>query len=1169
MSQRRGTVFFLLPIFVLLGVLIPILLLSYDDKTTHPALTEEMVELFNKAYPHRALTPEEKELVVQGSIDEDTWPRWINHFYDPILNQGWTGEHFGRISSTTAQLLSRIMLSDVAPLTSKRWAESSEIQMQYRDFGGDRSWQRGLYALAVQQDRKESLRILGHILHLLEDATVPDHTRNDTHAHPLYSLTGDIGSPYELYASHFFRSNILVTAESLWKMGERPVHVSSLGWCFDSLAYYSATHFFSKDTIGNTHHALPAVVAMDTEFAYGRDERGVFFPLARVEVIKSGGVFKKIFSLATPQETVILEAYFQRLSKQAIVHGAGVIALFFDEARAIERGERVQPVVASPQSKIVSVLTGVTYLKSLALNFADDIRAFFGRSENEESSPVLTFAPVTTSSSAAVQLMTSSSSRILGVKVVPKMSATYDKPVAFEVASPANDPPPIVIDYPVYLPNAVPVTQFVPSGGGAIPAISEVVNVTVSPLNTSTLIFVVPAVSTTLPSVSSTTVLPATSVGFETSTAPSSSVVTTTLVESLVTSTPSMITTTTVSVVITSTSEVVIVPPVVINEIAWAGTGQTTQFDEWFELRNTTDAPIDITGWQVRVDATLWFVSKSPNKIIPPQGFLLLEKMRDQAVNDMPADIIYSDITFRDTGGVVTLFNSSSTLVDSVSFSQGWPAGNTSSFASMERISASASSSDPANWQSSLGSRVIGRAQNGAYLKASPRQSNFGSLVLDGVEANCDRTLYPVHNPYLLQYYQISQGCSLTIAPGVVIKSYYTDARLDVYGSLKVQGESESQVVFTSGRDTIFRSVGSWSSSTPQAGDWRGIRFYPGSSGELSHVTVRFAGRPFRLANDVFSSFVTQAVRAEGAQLSIHNSTFYDNGLTTIFSSDSSLEVVNTNFIRGDKAVETIGGVLTIDGSVFDSFTHLEGAIRATGVWPKLSRLTFVNSAFSGVHSIGALITSTVSITKDWPMLLTNATILPGGKMSIEPGSHIFMRDSSLLEVKGELDVLGTAVDPVIFAPFGSEKWWNGIHFVGGVGRISGAQITGANYTFPLVPDFGGAIVVSAQSDVSIVNSSIIDNRAPGNTLYSSQSKLVIENTRLGHSSLPGLPTTGLLVNGGEVHLQNVEIANVLYGLRVGTSTTTINGLPENITFSNVTYPFDPVPSVSATSTNS
>ncbi len=1147
--------FFLLPIFVLLGVFIPILLLSYDDKTTHPALTEEMVDLFNKTYPHRALTTEEKELVIQGSIDEDAWPRWINHFYDPITNQGWTGEHFGRISSTTAQLLSRIMLSNVAPLTSKRWAESSETQMKYRDFGGDRSWQRGLYAMTVQQDRKESLRILGHILHLLEDATVPDHTRNDTHAHPLYSLTGDIGSPYELYASQFFRSRMPVTAESLWKMGERPVRVPSLGWCFDSLARYSATHFFSKDTIINTHHVLPVVVAVDGEFAYGRDERGVVFPLARVEVVKSDGVFKKILSLATPQETVILEAYFKRLSKQAIVYGAGVIALFFDEAEAIERGDKVKPIVAQSQSKVFSLLTGVTYLKTLTLAFVDEVRSIFG----DEAPPAVPPAISTeVYSPAVVQLPVVSSSQVLGVKVVPKTPVIFDKPAAFEITSPVSELSPIVIDYPVYLPNTVPTTQFIPSGGGAVPAVFmpvalENIDAVIPPSNTSTIIVVPPVVSTTLPDT-----IPITTSTMVTST------------EVFTTSTPSVVTTT--APFVTSTSVGVSVPPapiVVINEIAWAGTGPTTQFDEWFELRNTTDAPIDITGWQVRVDATLWFVSKSPNKIIPPQGFLLLEKMRDQAVNDIPADVIYSDITFRDTGGVVALFNSSSTLVDSVSFNQGWPAGNTSSFASMERISASASSSDPANWQSSLGSRVIGRAQNGAYLKASPRQSNFGSLVLDGVEANCNRILSPMYNPYLLQYYQVPQGCLVTISPGVVVKSYYTDARLDVYGSLRAQGDSENQIFFTSGRDTVLRSVGSWTSSTPQAGDWRGIRFFAGSSGDLSYVNVRFAGRPFRLANDVFSAFITQAVRVEGAQLLVHNSTFNDNGPTTIFSSDSSLEVVNTNFIRGDKAVETIGGVLTIDGSVFDSFTHSEGAVRVTGVWPKLSRLTFVNSAFSGVHSVGALITTTVSVVKDWPILLTNAVISSTGKMSIESGSRIFMRDSSLLEVKGELDVVGVESDPVVFAPFGLDKWWNGIHFVGGVGRISGARITGANYTFPLSSDFGGAIVASVQSDVSIVNSSIIDNRTPGNTIYSTQSKLSIENTRLGHANFPGLPTTGLLVNGGEVRLQNVEITNVLYGLRVGTSTTTINGLPENITFSNVTYPFDPVPSVSATSTNS
>jgi len=43
---------------------------SYDDKTTHPALTDEIVDFYN-ATSGIQLTPKEKELIVQGSIDED------------------------------------------------------------------------------------------------------------------------------------------------------------------------------------------------------------------------------------------------------------------------------------------------------------------------------------------------------------------------------------------------------------------------------------------------------------------------------------------------------------------------------------------------------------------------------------------------------------------------------------------------------------------------------------------------------------------------------------------------------------------------------------------------------------------------------------------------------------------------------------------------------------------------------------------------------------------------------------------------------------------------------------------------------------------------------------------------------------------------------------------
>ena len=61
---------------------------SYNDKTTHPGLTDEIVDFYNLSFDDK-LTPEEKEWIVQGSIDEDTPPRWINHFYDPTNGDGW------------------------------------------------------------------------------------------------------------------------------------------------------------------------------------------------------------------------------------------------------------------------------------------------------------------------------------------------------------------------------------------------------------------------------------------------------------------------------------------------------------------------------------------------------------------------------------------------------------------------------------------------------------------------------------------------------------------------------------------------------------------------------------------------------------------------------------------------------------------------------------------------------------------------------------------------------------------------------------------------------------------------------------------------------------------------------------------------------------------------
>ncbi len=48
---------------------------AYNSATTHPALTQEAIELYISNF-NQKFTNEEKEWIVQGSILEDTEPRY-------------------------------------------------------------------------------------------------------------------------------------------------------------------------------------------------------------------------------------------------------------------------------------------------------------------------------------------------------------------------------------------------------------------------------------------------------------------------------------------------------------------------------------------------------------------------------------------------------------------------------------------------------------------------------------------------------------------------------------------------------------------------------------------------------------------------------------------------------------------------------------------------------------------------------------------------------------------------------------------------------------------------------------------------------------------------------------------------------------------------------------
>jgi len=121
---------------------------------------------------------------------------------------------------------------------------------------------------------------------------------------------------------------------------------------------------------------------------------------------------------------------------------------------------------------------------------------------------------------------------------------------------------------------------------------------------------------------------------------------------------------------------------VMINEIAWAGTAASAN-DEWIELYNAGEEPVDLSGWTLVIgesvihfgeatDATLEVRDAS----IDAGGYLLLERTDDTTISDIEADIIYKG-GLSNGGEDIFLVDSTGETVDEALFAEsGWPGGS-------------------------------------------------------------------------------------------------------------------------------------------------------------------------------------------------------------------------------------------------------------------------------------------------------------------------------------------------------------------------------------------------------------------------------------------------------------------------------------------------------------
>ena len=220
---------------------------------------------------------------------------------------------------------------------------------------------------------------------------------------------------------------------------------------------------------------------------------------------------------------------------------------------------------------------------------------------------------------------------------------------------------------------------------------------------------------------------------------------------------------------------------VVINEVAWAGTAVDPE-SQWIELRNIGTAPVDLTGWTLRwrkkvpvtqddyrwrevhlsgvvqgaiasacelalkqktadiefvkrnADAVSWLVVGKSEQ--DDGSYLLLERKSDETVSNVKADIVYDTaqpytLDLSPDGDIMQLVDNSGGVVDTANayepVQNGWPSGDATTFATMERTDPLAPDT-AGNWHTNIGVITRGEDETGRPLVATARAMNSEPL---------------------------------------------------------------------------------------------------------------------------------------------------------------------------------------------------------------------------------------------------------------------------------------------------------------------------------------------------------------------------------------------------------------------------------------------------------
>src|SRR3989344_910588 len=605
---------------------------AYDQHNTHPALTSEAVNFFNLNFPKNKITEKEKQLLIKGVVDEDILPRPMNHFYDPVYKRGWAGYRSSKLwaRSSAQQQTSKGFLA-LNPFITDKFNDS---------WPSDFSYERALLDYA-KGDRERAFEAFGHVMHLLEDAKVPEHTRNDTHV----DVGHGTGSPYEHDMAKWNPSNFNIVGK-LFNNGEKPVLFNSLDNYFDAIAGYSNGNFFSQDTIESSKYNNPKIIKFkrfglpnnrSAFIGIGLDKNGKEFDL-----VFTGGT-KTQRNVAESREstlinneigTKILDGYWSRLSKDFVLHGAGALKMFLEQAEEVKK-EYEKEVAAKKENK--SWLASIFGREPGGIEVVKEILA-----EVEEG--------------PRFDLFEDSRSDLIAEKTEirpPLRSEVESLPVTTPIpsVSPTPEPSPILTPTPTAkvepsedqgstlikpLPKKVNINTAGKEELMALKGIGDVKSEAIVEYRQTRGLFekienimdvkgIGEATFNDIRDFVTIGEITFSGSGGTQTAVPTPSPTPTTEVES--------------SADQDSTSDLA-QRKVVINEIAWMGTNDSVN-DEWIELFYTSSQYVIMTGWTLKAQDGAPDISLSPIAI-GPFGFYLLERTSDSTISDTSASQIYT-----------------------------------------------------------------------------------------------------------------------------------------------------------------------------------------------------------------------------------------------------------------------------------------------------------------------------------------------------------------------------------------------------------------------------------------------------------------------------------------------------------------------------------------------